>query len=64
MNRNPGPGSYQMKQKDFSKTFYFNRADSSSPDLKRSPTSIGPGQYKIKPLIGDFFGKEKLPIKT
>lgn len=33
-----------------SKTFYFNKAK--KPNLYQANSTVGPGQYKIKPFIG------------
>ena len=63
-NKTPGPGAYEPKEKVFEKTFYFNKAKSGSLELKKPTGEIGPGQYKLKPFIGEFEGKDKIKTKT
>lgn len=63
-SKTPGPGAYDPKEKEFSKTFFFSKAKSSSLEIKRPTGSIGPGEYKLKPFFGDFEGRDKMKTKT
>jgi len=50
----PGPGQYCLESKRMNKTFYFNKARK----IDKLNSTVGPGQYKLKPFIGVCDGLE------
>lgn len=51
----PGPGEYSYSTKHFGKTFYFTRAKR----REKMNSTVGPGQYKLKPFIGFCDGVQR-----
>lgn len=51
----PGPGQYKADKLKISRTFHFGKAQK----IQHNPSTVGPGQYKLKPFIGIYDGVER-----